>query len=149
MKHKKIVFVCTGNTCRSPMAEAVMRAELKQRRIRWYTVVSAGLHARAGDPMAENARKALLEEGIACPENFRARSLTPKLLREAYAVICMTREQAASLTGDNVKSMAVFAGRDVPGPYGQSQQVYRDTLRLIRDCVPKIIAILDIGNENQ
>ena len=61
----------------------------------------------------------------------------------------MTREQAAFLGGGNVTSMSVFAGKDIPDPYGQGKEVYRATLCAIRDCIPKIIAILNIGNENQ
>ena len=51
MKHKKIVFVCSGNTCRSPMAEAAFRKELKRRKISWYRVQSAGVNAQEGAPM--------------------------------------------------------------------------------------------------
>ena len=148
MTHKKIIFVCSGNTCRSPMAEAVLRTELKRRKIRWYAISSAGINAQPGAPMAEQARAVLAERSIACPENFRARRLTPKMVRDAYAVICMTREQASALGQKNVKNMWMFTGKDIPDPYGKGIEEYRAVLTMIADSIPKIIAILDIGNEN-
>ena len=129
------------------MAEAALRAELKRRKIRWYTVSSAGLRAQEGAPMSENARAALSRAGIPYPEAFRARKLTEKMIREAYAVVCMTREQAEQIRSANVTSMAVFAGRDIPDPYGQGTDVYRATLRAIAECMPSVIRGLDIKNE--
>ena len=64
MKYQKIVFVCSGNTCRSPMAEAAFRKELKRRKIAWYRVQSAGVNAKEGTPMNAEAQKALSEAKI-------------------------------------------------------------------------------------
>lgn len=144
MKHKKIVFVCTGNTCRSPMAEAALKAALKQRKIRWYTVLSAGLRAADGAPMSANSRIVLQEAGIPAAEDFKARRLTQKLVGEAYAVVCMTREQAAQLRAPNVTSMYALTGREIPDPFGQDVGVYRATLRTLLECMPAVIRGLQI-----
>ncbi|HBF15400.1 MAG TPA: hypothetical protein DDW30_06930, partial [Clostridiales bacterium] len=71
----RVLFVCTGNTCRSPMAEAVARHLLEERRLALpetiraltvpeFEVSSAGLYATEGDPITENAVRALEEVGI-------------------------------------------------------------------------------------
>lgn len=145
MKHKKIVFVCTGNTCRSPMAEAALKAELKRRKIAWYTVQSAGIRAAEGAPMNANSAQALTEAKITFSPSFRAKQLTEKTVSEAYAVICMTDAQRDSFKEyANVTSMRELAGKEIPDPYGQSIDVYRVTLRTIRECLPRVIKELGI-----
>lgn len=145
MKHKKIIFVCTGNTCRSPMAETALREELKKRKIRWYSVSSAGLRAEDGAPISANSRLVLSEAGLPVSENFKARRITPKMISEAYAVVCMTEDQAKYLrNAPNVTSMYALAGREIPDPYGQDENVYRVTLRAIMECMPAVIRGLGI-----
>ena len=149
MKHKKIIFACTGNTCRSPMAEAVMKQALKKQKIRWFTVQSAGFRAQVGSPMSANSRQALTEAKISFSEKFKSRQLTPKMVEEAYAVVCMTEAQRVSFGGkENVTSFYELCGVEIPDPYGQSIEVYRRTLQAIRACMPQVIKALRL-EENQ
>ena len=143
MKHKKILFVCTGNTCRSPMAEAALRAELKKRKIRWYTVRSAGLNAQEGAPMTDESKQALSEAKIPYAETFVSRRLTEKMILESDAVVCLTARHAEALRGySNVTSFPALCGKEIPDPYGAGIDVYRLTLRHIRECLPRIIQVV-------
>lgn len=144
MKHKKIVFVCSGNTCRSPMAEAAFRKELKRRKISWYTVLSAGINAAEGLPMSADAKTALSEAKIAYSDKFQSCILTRKVVDEAIAVICMTRDLCDLVPGKNVMSMHELAGKDIPDPFGQGIDAYRITLRMIRECFPAVISRLGL-----
>lgn len=144
MKHKKIVFVCSGNTCRSPMAEAAFRKELKRRKISWYTVQSAGVNAAEGLPMTAEAKKALSEAKIVFSDKFQSHVLTRKTVDEAMAVVCMTRDLCDLIPGKNVMSFYELAGKDIPDPFGQGIDAYRITLRMIRECFPAIIRRLGL-----
>lgn len=130
------------------MAEAALRAELKRRKIRWYHVRSAGLRAETGGRMSPNSAQALTEAKIPFSENFEPRRLTDKMIKEAYAVVCMTESQRSALAGyPNVTSMYALAGKEIPDPYGQSIDAYRVALRNIRECLPRVISALRLGEE--
>lgn len=135
MKRKKILFVCTGNTCRSPMAEALLRSQIKKRKIKWWDVTSRGISAETDGGLSRNSRQALEEIGISMPD-FKSRQLTQKLIENSTLVITMTDAQKQLIEDCGiVKSVKDICGFDVPDPYGGDITVYRLTRdMLIKAC---------------
>src|ERR1044071_3007814 len=84
---KTILFVCTGNVCRSPMAEGILRHALQDRGS--YRVMSAGLGAIDGQPPSPYAVQAVRELGINI-SGQRSRMLTPDLVQQADFILGMT-----------------------------------------------------------
>ncbi len=140
MKRKKILFVCTGNTCRSPMAEMILRSKIKSRKIKWWDVLSCGVHAQIGEGLNGNSRIALEEAGVAIKPNFTPRQLSQKLIDNSVLVITMTEAHRQMLEGcGNVVCIRSFCGREVPDPYGADLDVYRLTRNIISSACDKII----------
>lgn len=144
-KRKKIVFVCTGNTCRSPMAEILLKAKLERLGLKGFTVCSAGIKVVKGDVMNPKSAQVLEENGLPSGE-FTATKLTPKLVREAFAIVSMTEKQKEYLmdfrwnalrkTGEenienNVYSFAEISGYEVIDPYGKDLDCYRYVYQLL------------------
>ncbi|MCH5147131.1 MAG: hypothetical protein J1F61_03880 [Clostridiales bacterium] len=134
-KRKKVLFVCTGNTCRSPMAEFLLRSKLKKRKIKWWDVASCGIHAEVGGVISPNSKAALEEIGIKV-NKFAPRQLTQKIIGASTIVICMTQSQKQMLEEcGNVFCVRDVCGYDVPDPYGQDLEAYRLTREaLSRAC---------------
>ena len=139
MKRKRILFVCTGNTCRSPMAEAVLRKQIKDRKIKWWDVASSGIDAVTGAPMSANSAIVLTEAGIDS-QSFRSKKLSQKLIERSTLVITMTEMQRMLLEGcGNVRCISSFCGFDIPDPYGMDVEHYRVTYQAIDFACKKII----------
>ena len=149
-----ILFVCTGNTCRSPLAEALCKkmlaerlgcpvAELPQR---GFLVLSAGLAAMMGAEASPEAVEVARECG-ADLSGHRSQPLSAELLARADYLFAMTQSHLRALvpycdpSGPQPRLLA-REGCDVPDPIGAERQVYRDCaqqiLRHLQDCLPEI-----------
>lgn len=120
---KRILFVCTGNTCRSPMAEGIFKKMLADRGINGVECSSAGLFAMTGDSACDNAVKAAERFGVDI-STHRARRITSYILDETDEFVCMTREQAASLSLYVPTEKVTVLGGGVPDPYGGDLETY-------------------------
>jgi protein-tyrosine phosphatase len=146
-----IAFVCTGNTCRSPMAEAVLRHVLateldvapEELLRNGFRVVSAGVEAWGGSPITPEAADALEDAGIPVPSH-RSQGWTPELAGHVDRAYAMTRHHLFAMGPDQPppRSLLDPSGHDIPDPIGCGPGVYRECLQrlitLIRSRVPEI-----------
>jgi len=156
---KRILLVCTGNICRSPLAAALLERALTERGIAGIEVSSAGTGAWDGAPVSEGAYLVGLERGLDL-SGHRARLLTRELVEGADLVLTMARHHRArtdELGGEgHVSVLGEYAGRDgdeaeVSDPFGGDLEVYRDTCSeletLIQGAVERIVKEFASGSQ--
>jgi protein-tyrosine-phosphatase len=148
---KKILFVCTANICRSPMAAAMFNALAEDGALP-FQAESAGTAALEGEPMAENSLAALEEAGI-YPQPHRARQVSEAMIEEAELVLVMTPQHAATLRrpgGEPPRGIHTLpeyatgaADVGIPDPYGLTMAAYRNTLRQLYEYVEHVVGRLE------
>ena len=138
----RVVMICTGNTCRSPMAAALFEDALKRRGVAGVQVLSAGLAAQVGAPASENAVEAMKRRGLDI-SGHRARRADARSLSGALCV-CMTRGHARALQGLYPGARTVVL-REIPDPYGGDLSAYLRCADALSDLADKLAAQIQTG----
>jgi len=140
-----ILFVCTGNLCRSPMATGLLRERLAEEGLdSHHRVASAGTWGVDGRPATENAVTVMRERGIDISDHI-AQTISADLVAEADLILVMNREHEAMLHNTwpqyawKVHRLSEMAGKrkDVADPYGQPIEDYRACADLISTYIDR------------
>ena len=149
----KIMFICTGNICRSAMAEGMMKKLIKENNID-AEIYSCGIYAETGDYATYNAQEAASEYG-ADISNHRATNIRDSKIEEMDIILCATISHKQSVLylhpelEGKVFTMKEYAkldkngqDMDIKDPWGYDEFVYRKCAGEIEECLEKIMKIL-------
>ena len=151
---KNVLFVCTGNICRSPIAEGFFRRLTGNRKD--IEVASAGVHAVRGQPPSVYAVEVCAEEGTDISD-LRSQPLTGPLVDRATHIFAMTGahlETIQTLFPQSAEKTFLIrefeqpgttVWRDVPDPIGLGREVYEGCARIIKNALPSVLAFVEQG----
>jgi protein-tyrosine phosphatase len=140
-----VLFVCTANICRSPMAAALFKHKLdKDGQLEKWRVESAGTWARDGYQAATTSQDLLEKQGLSLKEHL-SRSITTKLMGQFNLILTMERGQKEALrvefpeVGDRIFLLTEMIGdcRDIKDPIGGPEEDYQKTIQEIEDILEK------------
>lgn len=151
-----ILFVCTGNTCRSSMAQYLMAEMLKKNSIEGINVASAGVAVFAPSSASENAIKAMKHEGINILSHF-SRQIDEDIINDSDVILTMTKrhKQVLNQLFQNYSNKIFTLGeyvrlqKDIADPYGGSLATYFKCRDELKDMLELLITKLKTNNDEK
>ena len=157
MREIQILFLCLGNTCRSPMAEFICKrlveaytSDSKYFHNRAIKIVSAGFYVELGSTLNAYAMQCLQENGFQVAE-FTTKQVGHELLEKSDIIICMTKRQKELLNSayDRYSANEVLLssydliGKDIDDPLGEGIEAYRQVYQQIEEVCQKLLQNLE------
>ena len=140
-----VAFVCTGNTCRSPVAEKLFKHHIKQKGLNdKYRAISVGLAADDGQAMTSLSQSVLKQHKIPVGAH-KSKRLTHKLANTIKYFICMTKEHKHYLQGlPNTYCISeITGGSDVIDPYSGTAEHYKKMYDCLAYAVAEVLDFLE------
>ncbi len=135
--HMNIVFVCTGNTCRSPMAEGIFKQKTENF-CEYLNISSCGTGAITGDEATPNAVKVMLDKGIDISAH-RSRQINQYIIDEADFIICLAKSHYMHLFSYVPKNKLILLGDGIPDPFMYDEEIYSECARMIEQEIDKLL----------